>query len=224
MRTTKDHQGLQRVLLSSFIEQKQTYRIKKNDGTHVDLYTGEVNSSLDGWVFKPTVGTAMSEIEEIKVGDQVLCPYMVFENDAIKLQLSDLKRIGIEPEQGVEVFSVSKDMCWMGIRNAEMFCINDNMICKRIYRPAIKSSLTLVQNRNKYETYVYVEQMPEDPSKYDLDGISMSEIKVGDIIGVKPMSDVEFKYVIDNEHKSLIRVNFRRDFLGIINNNLEYEF
>jgi hypothetical protein len=223
MRTTKDHQGAHRVLVSAFIEQKQTHRIKKNDGTYANLFMGYSDSSLNGWNSKPTVARALTEIDEIKVGDHILCPYVALTNDAVRILSSDLKRLGIQVEDGEEVFSISKDMCWMGIRDEKMFCIGENMICKRIYEPDIESPLIIVQDKKKYETYVYVEQMPEDASKYEFDGMGMDEIKVGDVIAVKKMSDVEFKYVWNNEHRSLIRVNFSRDFLGFINNNLEYQ-
>lgn len=224
MRTTKDHQGNDRVILASFIEQKQTHRVKKADGTYVDLFMGFIDGSLNGWNFKPTVGRALTDLDEIKKGDFVLCPYMVFENDAMQLNKSDLRKGGIEIEKGEEAFSVGKDLCWMGLRDNKMYCIGDNMICRRIYEPEMESDLALVRDRRKHETYIYVEQMPEDPSKYEFDEMKMSDIKVGDIIAVRKMSDIEFKYVLNNEHKSLIRVNFSRDFLGFTHNELKYEF
>lgn len=224
MRTVKDPNGQQRVILSCFVEQKQSHRVKKNDGTYATLFMGFTDGSFNGWNFKPTIGTAMTDLDEIKVGDEVLFPYTVFENESMRLNHHDLKMLGMEPEIGVDVYAVEKDLCWMGIRDGKMFCIGDNMICKRVYEPAPESTLTIVSDRKKYETYVYVEQLPEDPSKYEFGGINMSEIKVGDIIGVYKKSDLEFKYVLDNEHKSLIRVNFSRDFLGVINNSLAYEF
>lgn len=224
MRTTKDWQGQNRVIIKVFVEQKQTHRVKKNDGTYADLFMGFTNSSLNGWNFKPTVGEAISDCDEIKVGDSVFCPYVTFENDALEIMGSDLKRFGYVLSPGEKAFAVSKDQCWMGVRNGEIYCIGANMICKRVYEPEIKSCIEIVSDKKKYENYVYVEQMPPHPEDHELDGINMSEIKAGDVIAVKTLSDIEFKYVWENEHKSLIRVNFVRDFLGFTNNGLSYRF
>lgn len=223
MKTVKDWQGQDRVLVKVFVEQKQTHRVKKNDGTYANLFTGFLDSSLNGWNFKPTVGIALTNCDEIIEGDFIFCPYITFENDALDITITltkDLYRL----EVGEKVFSVSKDQCWFGMRGGELFCIGPNMICKRIYKPLPKSKLTIVADRKKYDNYLYIEKMPLQPEKYEQDEMVMSDLKVGDIIAVKPMSDIEFKYVIDNEHRSLIRANFIRDFLGFTNNSLDYEF
>lgn len=224
MRATKDNLGQDRVLIKVFVNQKSEHRIKKTDGTYVNLVIRTLKGSINGWYAKPTIGEAITECGEIKIGDDVMCPYTAFDNERLEIKSTDLKKIGYELGDDEKVYSVAKSMCWFVFRNEEPICFGDNMICKRVYRPYPKDNIITVMNKEKYDNYVYVEKMPENPSLYEKDGMSMSSISPGDIIAVEKFSDVEFTYTCNNEDRSLIRVNFGRDFLGVINNSLEYEF
>src|SRR2546426_3999700 len=92
--------------------------------------------------------------------------------------------------------------------DGEIYCIDKSIICKRIYKPIpiTESGVVGGTTREKYDNIVYVEQVPE----------GIDEIKPGDVIAIAKQADVELKYVWENKHQSIIRVNFERDFLGAI--------
>jgi hypothetical protein len=105
-----------------------------------------------------------------------------------------------------------------------MFCIGASLICDRVYEPIIDTTLIMVDQK-KMKNFVSVKQMPENPEQYFTEDkeICMTEIAVGDIIAVHKNADVEHKYVWENQPRSIIRVNFERDFLGVRTEGLKYE-
>jgi len=91
-----------------------------------------------------------------------------------------------------------------------------------------------MEKKEKYLCYVRVDKMPAFPERYFVtesqregrligDVIRMDCIKEGDIIVVKKLSDIELAYKWDNEYRTVIRVNFERDFAGAIVTGLEYQ-
>jgi hypothetical protein len=218
--------GEKRLLISTIPDQKETYRIKKTDGTYGSLFLGFKEWKLDGWEGNPTLGKALMDCDEIRAGDYVLTSHNAFQNERMQIQRHDLDKFNaydLEPDE--QVFSIPKSFCWIGIRGeGEMFCIGASLICDRVYEPAIETTL-IIDDRKKMKNFVQVKQIPDNPSMYFTEDneICMTEISVGDIIAVHKNADVEHKYVWENEPRSLIRVNFHRDFLGIRTEGLKYE-
>lgn len=249
LKVPKSFQREKRLLVSTFPDQKENIRIKKPDGTYAKLFRRFKEWTLDGWESNPTLGRALTDCDEIKVGDYILTSHNAFQNAGTQIAGYDYEsNSDIELEDGEEVFSLPKSACWVGIRgDEEMFCIGPSLICKRVYEPSMFSAedkaimesfegsiasktefadIRLQMDvRKKYDKFVLVEKMPENPSLYftwDKE-ISMTEISIGDIIAVYKLSDVEHKYMWNNEPRSIIRVNFERDFLGVKTEGLKYE-
>jgi hypothetical protein len=212
MKVPNNHINQKRLLVAVWPEQKQTHRIKKPDGSHVDLFMGFKEWKLNGWEGNPTVGRAISTCDEIKAGDYLLTQHNAFENEA-----KEVPALEYLVDPGEKVFAIEKPLLWLGIRpDGEIYCVDRSIICKRIYKPIKVTPSGLVESvtREKYNSMVYVDKVPE----------CITEVKPGDVIVVSKMADCELKYVWDNQHKSLIRVNFERDFLGAVVEGLEYEF
>lgn len=247
MLVPNDNLGEKRLLVATFPDQKQTHRIKKNDGTYAELFLGMKEWSLDGWQVNPTVGRALTDCDEIKAGDYVLTQHNAFENKALQIS-SGLDQFSLDEHE--EVYCVAKSLCWFGIRpDGEFFCVGSNMVCQRIYEPSLfteedkalvdsfsgamnKTEVAdvrlVMENRKQIKNIVRVQQMSDSPDEYSTGDkkeqrVCMNEIKPGDLIAVYKHSDVEMKYKWDNEMRSLIRVNFERDFAEAIITDLKYE-
>jgi hypothetical protein len=241
--------GEKRIIVSTFPDQKETFRIKKNDGTFATLFIGFKEWKTDGWDGNPTLGKALIDCDEIKAGDYVLTMHNAFQNERMQIQRTDIDKLSVlnlEPEE--RVYSIPKAFCWVGIHpNGEMFCIGSNLICERIYEPSVFSEddkqlmdsfaggtiskdafadvRLSMESKKKLKNFVQVKQLPADPSLYYTDdkSVCMTEISVGDIIAVHKNSDIEHRYMWENQQHSLIRVNFQRDFLGACAEGLKYE-
>jgi hypothetical protein len=212
MQVPNNHIGQKRILVAVWPEQKNRHRVKMPDGSHVDLFMGFKEWKINGWDGNPTVGRAMMDCDEIKAGDYLLTQHNAFENE--RKEVFGLDSL-VDP--GEKVFAIEKGLLWLGMKaTGEIYCIDQSIICKRIYKPipVTKSGVVGGVTREKYDNLVYVEQVPDH----------IDEIKTGDIIAVNKQADVELKYVWENVHKSIIRVNFERDFLGAVVEGLEYEF
>lgn len=212
MKVPNNHLGQKRLLIAVWPEQKTTHRVKKTDGTYVDIFMGFKEWKINGWDGNPTVGRAINSCDEIEAGDYVLTQHNAFENE--RKEVPALQYL-VDP--GEKVFAIEKPLIWVGMKpTGEFYCIDKSIICRRIYKPipVTASGIVGAVTREKYHNLVYVERVPDH----------ITEIKPGDIIVVSKQADVELKYVWNNKHKSLIRVNFERDFLGAIVENLEYEF
>ena len=212
MRVPNNHINQKRLLVAVWPDQKNSHRIKLADGGHLDLYMGEKEWKLNGWDGNPTVGRAITECDEIKPGDYVLTQHNAFENE--RKEVPDLQYLADDDER---VYAIEKALCWIGIKpTGERYCIDKSIVCRRIYKPipVTESGIVGAVTREQWPNLVYVDQVPE----------GIDEVKPGDIIVVAKQADCELKYVWDNEHKSIIRVNFERDFLGAVVEGIEYEF
>lgn len=217
MKVPNNHINQKRLLVAVWPEQKNEHRIKMPDGSHLDLFMGRKDWKLNGWDGNPTVGRAITECDEIKPGDFVLTQHNAFENE--RKEVPDLQYLA---DEGEKVFAIEKALCWVGVRNTEngpeIYCIDKSIIGRRIYKPipVTESGIFGGVTREQWPNMVYVDMIPE----------AVDEISVGDIIVIAKQADCELKYVWENEHKSLIRVNFERDFLGAVVDKtaIKYEF
>lgn len=212
MKVPNNHVNQKRLLVAVWPEQKTSHRVHLPNGGHVDLYMGEKDWSLNGWDGNPTVGRAMIDCDEIKAGDHVLTQHNAFENE--RKEVFGLDNL---TDPGERVFAIEKSLCWLGVnKEGVIYTIDKSLICRRIYKPIpiTKSGIVGGITREKYHNLVYVDKVPE----------GVDEINPGDIIAIAKQADVELKYVWENQHKSIIRVNYERDFLGVTVEGLEYEF
>lgn len=212
MKVPNNHLNQKRLLVAVWLDQKVMHRIKMPNGSHLDLYMGEKSWKQNGWDGNPTVGRAINSCDEIEAGDYVLTQHNAFENE--RKEVFGLENL-VDP--GEKVFAIEKPLLWLGMKpTGEIYCIDKSIICKRIYKPIAVTQSGIIGsiNREKYDNLVYVEQVPDH----------IDEIKVGDVIAIAKQADVELKYVWENSHKSVIRVNYERDFLGAIVEGLQYEF
>lgn len=204
MKVPNNHINQKRLLVAVWPEQKTSHRVQLPNGGHVDLYMGEKNWTLNGWDGNPTVGRAITACDEIEAGDYVLTQHNAFENE--RKEVPDLQYLA---DEGEKVYAIEKPLCWLGVKpTGEMYCIDKSIICKRIYKPVpvTESGVLGGVTREKYNNMVYVDLVPE----------GIEDVKKGDIIVVAKQADCELKYVWDNRHQSVIRVNYERDFLGAI--------
>lgn len=225
MRVPNSSTGEKRLLIAVFPDQKHTHRIKKPDGTYVDLcvsmpglFYEDSEHIWNGWNQNPTIGRAITACDEIEPGDLIITQQNALTNDASKLSRNLTEELQDLADEGEEIYAVDKGLAWVGFRKltGERYCIGESVICKRIYKPIpeTESGVVGLLNKEQHKNLLYVEQIPNH----------VTDIKVGDIIPVAKNSDCEVKYVMDNKHASLIRMNYKRDFCGAVIEDLEYEF
>lgn len=212
MKIPNNHINQKRLLVAVWPYQKTSHRVALPGGGYVDLYMGEKEWKESGWDGNPTVGRAITACDEIKAGDYVLTQHNAFENE--RKEVPALQYLANQDEK---VFSIEKALCWLGMTpEGQIYCIDKSIICRRIYKPIPVTASGVIGGvtREKWHNMVYVEQVPE----------GIDEVKPGDIIVIAKQADVELKYIWENVHKSVIRVNFERDFLGALIEGVEYEF
>lgn len=212
MQVPNNHINQKRLLVAVWPAQKTSHRIKMPDGSHLDIYMGEKDWKENGWDGNPTVGRAVTSCDEIEMGDYVLTQHNAFENER-----KEVFGMGSLLDEGERLFAIEKPLCWLGVKpTGEIYCIDKSVICRRIYKPIPITPSGVIGGitKEKWDNLVYVEQVPDQ----------IDEIKKGDVIAIAKHADVELKYVWENVHQSIIRVNFDRDFLGATVEGLEYEF
>lgn len=198
MRTTPNEQGGLRLLCKADPNQKEHHTFFMPDGTKKAIFLGSKYSE-DNKVSKPTMAVAVTDCEEIKVGDVLLFTHVVLISEA---------EIPHEDYTGPEkLFLINKSSVVAFIRDGNIQPVGDNMICERLYYPEEVSPGGIILSIGKKQISNRLRVVSTSPEVY--------EVVPGDVVVTYPMSDYELIFNLDNVQQSVIRCLFSRDVIAL---------